>query len=386
MSGMELPFRGYDVRGIYPSEIDEALVYKAAFSLANFSPVVVGHDCREGSRKIYRALLDGLADAGALVYDVGEVPTPVLSFVSKKTRSFGIMVTASHNPPEYTGLKFFKEGRNLIAEELEALKGLNPVDKREDGEIIEVDAIPHYVQALEAFFHDIDGKIYVDHGGWEGKKSAEILRKFVRVKEIGGEHGPLPISPPAVGGLALSTDGDADRSMFSLNGTWLNPASLIIRFAEVLNVKQVICDWILPRKMDIYIKTLRTKVGTPNLVEAHIHTGIPLAGELSSHFWYFPFNGHSDPVFFTLLLVKYGVGELVDMPRTVSRKYQEPPEVLLTLGKREESPEGVEVLFKGHRVMGRRSNTEPVTRVYVQGENPESVLKEVEKYLGLTPV
>ncbi len=380
---MQLPFKGYDVRGRFPEEINEELVYGAGMDLAVKSPVVVGHDCREGSKRIFKALLDGLVDGGALVYNVGEVPTPILSFTSRKANAFGIMVTASHNPPEYTGLKFFINGRNLFSEELEALKRLQG-GKGEEGEVIDVDPIPHYVSKLREFFGEMGGEVCVDHGGWTGRITARILQNFVSVKEAGGERGPLPEEPPKTEKLCVSLDGDADRSMFSINGRWLNPGALLVNFARILGERKMVCDWIIPREVDKYVKTIRTRVGTPNIVFSLYNNNLSLGGELSSHFWYIPFNGHSDPVFFTLLLVKHGFSP-VSMPETVSKKYLEPPEVLLRLGKQVVSPEGIEVEYLGHRVMGRRSNTEPVTRIYVQGKDPLTVLQKVEEVLGLTP-
>ncbi len=99
----------YDIRGTYPDEITAELAYRVGYFFAQGrDTVVVGHDFRHGSEELYRSLVEGIRDAGTMVYTLGAVPTPVVSFAVRAAKaSGGIMVTASHNPPQYNGFKLF---------------------------------------------------------------------------------------------------------------------------------------------------------------------------------------------------------------------------------------------------------------------------------------
>ncbi len=95
-------FKAYDVRGLYPSQIDEALAGKIGYAFAVFAGVeriAVGRDCRLSSPGIAAALMDGITRAGVDVADLGEITTDALYYVSGSMELPGVVVTASHNPP-----------------------------------------------------------------------------------------------------------------------------------------------------------------------------------------------------------------------------------------------------------------------------------------------
>src|SRR4030042_6847628 len=107
-------FKAYDVRGIYPSEINEEAVYKIAQAYIKvFRPkgaIVLGKDVRISSPSLWQAAAKGITDTGIDVVDIGTVSTDMLYFaVAKYGFSGGMTITASHNPKEFNGIKFVRE-------------------------------------------------------------------------------------------------------------------------------------------------------------------------------------------------------------------------------------------------------------------------------------
>lgn len=115
-------FKANDVRGVYPSEINEKEVRKIGLALSGYfgkgAKLVIGHDARLSSPSLYRALKDSLKSKklnGLKVIEAGLMTTPMLYFlVAHSKADGGIMVTASHNPKEYNGLKVVKKGARPV--------------------------------------------------------------------------------------------------------------------------------------------------------------------------------------------------------------------------------------------------------------------------------
>ena len=109
----ETIFKAYDIRGIYPSEINESVAYQIGKSYGSYlievldhQKCVIGHDNRLSSPSLTKALINGLIDSGINVIDYGLITTPMHYYTRWKEKTFGIMVTASHNPKEDNGFKF----------------------------------------------------------------------------------------------------------------------------------------------------------------------------------------------------------------------------------------------------------------------------------------
>ncbi|MFQ3574550.1 MAG: phosphomannomutase, partial [Thermodesulfovibrionales bacterium] len=123
-------FKAYDIRGIYPDDIDEDLAYRIGLAFCNvFQPkaVVVGRDVRLSSESLAESLSRGICDCGADVYDIGLCGTEQVYFsVPYLNADGGIMVTASHNPSNYNGMKFVKTGAVPISSDT----GLNEIKER----------------------------------------------------------------------------------------------------------------------------------------------------------------------------------------------------------------------------------------------------------------
>ncbi|NKQ38287.1 MAG: phosphomannomutase/phosphoglucomutase, partial [Methanosarcinales archaeon] len=120
-------FKAYDVRGLYPSELNEELAYKigrAFVSYFKIKEVVIGYDARASSSELFKALSDGIIDQGADVVDIGLASTPLLYFASKEAEA-SIMITASHLPKQYNGFKFCqKQGSPVSKEEIKEIEAI----------------------------------------------------------------------------------------------------------------------------------------------------------------------------------------------------------------------------------------------------------------------
>ena len=126
MSVEKRVFRAYDVRGIVDDGLDESLLYDIGRAIATRYPesrhFTLGRDGRLSSPRLAEALSDGLRSAGVDVIDVGEVPTPVLYFAAYEyCEGCGLMVTGSHNPPNYNGVKMMVAKHTLSGDEVQAL-------------------------------------------------------------------------------------------------------------------------------------------------------------------------------------------------------------------------------------------------------------------------
>ncbi len=104
-------FRSYDIRGIYPSELNEEIAFKIGQAFVKYTKaknVVVGRDMRLSSPALFGSLSRGIIEMGCDVYNLGEVPTEIIYFAVGNYEA-GVMISASHNPKEYNGFKFIKK-------------------------------------------------------------------------------------------------------------------------------------------------------------------------------------------------------------------------------------------------------------------------------------
>ena len=155
-------FKAYDVRGVYPDEVNEELAYRVGriFS-AMFAAetVVVGHDIRLSGRSIVDALTEGLRHGGTKVYDIGQCGTEMIYFATAHLRADGgIMVTASHNPKEYNGMKLVRRDSRPISADT-GLKEIGEmaiaanfvhqlVPGKAMGTVEKLDIMPDYIEHL----------------------------------------------------------------------------------------------------------------------------------------------------------------------------------------------------------------------------------------------
>ncbi len=234
-------FRAYDIRGVVDVDFDEEWVERLGRALGTYllqrgiGSAVVGHDCRHSSPVYHAALTRGMLYTGVDVVSVGMVPTPVLYFAVKHlARQGGVMVTASHNPPEYNGFKVWAGATTIHTSEIDRVFTIMESGDFAKGQGMgcEVDIIPAYIEAAAKDIILVKPlKVVLDGGnGAGGIVCAELLRRIgAEVVELYCEpdgsfpnHHPDPVVEKNMAGLktrvaqeqahcGIGLDGDADR-------------------------------------------------------------------------------------------------------------------------------------------------------------------------------
>jgi phosphomannomutase len=338
-------FKAYDVRGIVPGELDADLAYKVGRALVIFlqpEQVAVGHDMRVSGDALAGAMIDGIRDQGADVIDVGLVSSDALYFaVGKYGFDAGVMITASHNPPEYNGFKICKkEARALslddgLAEIRDiALGGEFPEpDKR--GDIIQKEILPAYVEHALSFF-DTSGikpfKVAVDAGNGMAGRTMPLLFQhlpcglvplFFELDGTFPNHPANPIDPAAMVelqktvveqqcDLGVAFDGDADRMFLvdengKLIGGDITTAMVAIALLEQQPKSTICYNLICSRSVPETIlahggRPYRTPVGHSLIKKIMRAEDAIFGGEHSGHY-YFRDNWYADSGLIAMLAV-----------------------------------------------------------------------------------
>ena len=319
-------FRAYDIRGVVGDTLTAETAYWIGRTIGSESracgepEVVVGRDGRLSGPELAGALINGLRDSGCNVTDVGMVPTPVLYFATNVlgARS-GVMVTGSHNPPDYNGFKIVVAGQTLANERIQALhQRLENNDLSSGaGSLTEVDVLEQYHQRIAG---DIvlgrPLKVVVDCGNGVAAINApqliadlgcEVIPLFCEVDGTFPNHHPDPGKPENLEDLiaavkahgadvGLAFDGDGDRvGVVTNEGEMIFPDRLLMLFArDVLSRNpgaDVIFDVKCTRGLASLIsgyggRPLMWKTGH-SLIKAKMkETGALLAGEMSGHIFF----------------------------------------------------------------------------------------------------
>lgn len=314
-------FGTFGIRGLVNEKVDSELALKLGQALATHlngeGKVAVGYDPRTSSEMIEHAMVSGLISGGCDVLRVGMVPTPVLSFSANHLScDAGVMITASHNPPEYNGLKFWdEEGAGFVREreeELENLyeKGGELADWNELGETEKVNALSKYKKALWEKIPKFDKelKVIVDCANGAGSVIAPHILRELGCKVItlnsqpdGHFPGRMPEPTPENIGdlkkavtsmgadLGIAHDGDADRTIIvNEKGEVISGDRVFalagINYLKDRNNPRIITTVATSMVMDDAAEKLggevvRTKVGEPELVREYRKNGGDLAGE-----------------------------------------------------------------------------------------------------------
>lgn len=241
-------FKAYDIRGKVPSELNEDLAYKTGFAFANYlkcKTIVIGHDVRKSSMGISNALTEGITDAGCNVIDLGLCGTEMIYFGTPFLNADGgVMITASHNPPEYNGLKFVKKGSVPFGydsglKEIEQMILQNKLGEKSPvkGTVITKDIMKELIANLQKFYKKDTMKPYkvvVNGGNGCIGPALDALEPFMPIKMIKVFHEPdsnfpngvpNPLLPenrkPTIDAilknkadLGVAWDGDYDRCFF----------------------------------------------------------------------------------------------------------------------------------------------------------------------------
>lgn len=319
-------FRAYDIRGVVENALtpDAVQLIGQAFATEALSQgqktVVIGRDGRLSSPELAQRLSEGLRAGGCDVIDVGMVPTPVLYYATHKLKTgTGIMVTGSHNPPQYNGLKMLIAGNTLYGDGIKTLYQMIIEDKVNHGKgsHTELDVVPDY---LDTIVNDIKLdrplNIAVDCGnGVAGVLATELFTRlgckvtelFCEVDGTFPNHHPDPSKPENLIDmqnvmkenaldLGLAFDGDGDRVGIlddKQNILWAD-RQMMLYSADVLKRKPgalIIFDIKSTSNLYGYIKNLggeplMWKTGHSFIKAKMKETGAELAGEMSGHIFF----------------------------------------------------------------------------------------------------
>jgi len=319
-------FKAYDIRGIVGRTLDATIVEAigravGSEALARGRPAVaVGRDGRHSGPELAAALASGLQKSGVDVIDIGQVATPMLYFAAHHLGTLsGVMVTGSHNPPDYNGLKIMLGGETLWGEAIQRLRG-----RIERGELARGAGGYREQPVREDYLARIAGdvrlarpmKLVVDCGnGVAGATAPELYRRLgCTITELfcdvdGGfpNHHPDPSQPGNLvdvqnalaagkGELGLAFDGDGDRlGVVTRSGKIIYPDRQLMLFAaDVLKRHpgaQVIFDVKSTRHLFPWIRRhggmpVLWKTGHSLIKQKLKETGALLAGEMSGHFFF----------------------------------------------------------------------------------------------------
>jgi len=434
-------FRAYDIRGIVDETLTEKGVYligraigSEALSVGQKS-LAIARDGRLHSPRLSESLAKGIQSTGCHVIDIGQVPTPVLYFATHQLETqSGVMITGSHNPANYNGLKIVIAGNTLSGEAIQQLYQRIQQENFEDGEgdYQEQLLLPEYIGAITA---DVRlgrmMKVVVDCGNGVAGEAAPMLLSTLGCDvvplycEIDGNfpnHHPDPSKPENLqelidrvheeeAELGLAFDGDGDRlGVVDSNGNVIWPDRQMMLYAMDVLSRQAGADIIYDVKCTRNLaKVIAKHGGKPvmsktghSLIKAKMkETKAELAGEMSGHIFFKErWFGFDDALYTASRLLEILTGEFrptaeifADLPDSVST-----PELNISLEEGENfsfvealqsqakfedakiiTIDGVRVEFKDGWGLVRASNTTPSLVIRFEADNEEALerIKEV---------
>lgn len=318
-------FRAYDIRGIYGEDLtdDVARNLGKAFgsTLEDGSTIAVGHDVRLSGPALNDALVEGLTSAGVNVVDIGTVPTPLLYFaISHWKLDGGVMITGSHNPPEYNGFKLCRGTMTLYGPEIQEIKGI--IEKGEfrqgsGGSVEQRDAVPDYLAYVkERIKLEKPIKLVIDAAnGTAGAIAKKLFTDLgceltMLYEEPDGRFPNHPADPTVDANMAdliakvkdigadlgLAYDGDSDRAGFVTDqGELIRGDQALILFSRDILTRQkgapiifeVKCSQALLEDIEAHGgEPVMYRTGHSFIKKKMKEIDAPLAGEMSGHFFF----------------------------------------------------------------------------------------------------
>lgn len=436
-------FRAYDIRGIYGEELNSTIAYQTGYAFGeelnalNEKQVVVGHDNRHSSNELADALIKGLTASGIDVINVGLVTTPMVYYSSVYYQTNpNIVVTASHSPAQYNGIKIgYSQIKSMHGEEIQNLKNrikenMNRVLPIKEGKIIEKDIKPYYLEMLKTKVKmgSRKLKVVIDCGNGTGSVIAESVFKNTGMDIIPifcESDGSFPNHhpDPAViennrfliekvletkADIGLGFDGDCDRlGIIDEKGNMIyTDIFMAIIWNDLmpkLSDKKALLDVKCSKALEDEIvrlggKPVYNRTGHSYMKNAMVEGNFLFGGELSGHvFFRDDFYGYDDGMYAALRLLKI----LSENDKSLSSytkdipKYYSTPEILVkttdsakfqiveritdyakSKGYKTLTIDGVRVLFTDGWVLVRASNTGPNLTTRYEATSEER-LKEI---------
>ena len=429
-------FNSNDIRGVFNKEWDADTAYRIGLVLGSVigaEKIVVGRDSRTTSETVFNSLTEGITTSGRDVYDIGLCDTPAVYFaVVHYKLDGGVMITASHNPPEYNGMKIVKSESRPVGYS----NGINELEKLASseisqdyysdvkGKIISLDIKEDYASFYRQFSENLGNmKMVIDcSSGTAGVFGEKIISavsdnySFINMEPDGTfpSHGPNPMLEENLqqlktevlknnADIGLCFDGDADRVVFiDEKGEAVSPDMII----------GILAEYYLKEKKETIIYDLRcsngiaehiTDCGGTAIMSPVGHTGIKrmmresggvFGGELAGHY-YFRDYFYSDSAWMTSLMV---LNVLKNTGKTISeivsqiRKYcfsgemnfrTEIRKTLFSDLKQKYSDgcfteiDGLRIDYPDWWFLVRQSTNEPLVRLVVEAGNKKTMDKKI---------
>ncbi|WKZ68854.1 MAG: phosphomannomutase [Melioribacteraceae bacterium] len=439
-------FKAYDIRGKVPGDLNTDLAYKVGKAVVKYldaKKILIGRDVRKSSPELAEALKRGITENGADVYDLGLCGTEMIYFGTPHLDAdAGVMITASHNPPEYNGLKFVKKGSvpmgydsGLSDVERMVLKGNYEIDGAIKGKVKQIDLMKEFIDNLRQFYdpQKINPyKVIVNGGNGCIGPALDALEPLIPIKMIKVFHEPdsnfpngvpNPLLPenrqPTIDALkehkadlGVAWDGDYDRCFFfDERGNFIEGYYIVGILAKSILKKdpgeKIVHD---PRLTWNTIKVVEaaggeavvSKSGHAYIKEKMREVNSIYGGEMSAHH-YFRDNYYSDSGIIPFLLIlqlmseeNKTLGQLVEemvaaypCSGEINTKLDDPAKKLEEIKTKYSDGkmdflDGVSVEYDDWRFNVRMSNTEPLIRLNVESKGNYKLMEEkTEELLNL---
>ncbi len=439
-------FKAYDIRGVYPDQINEDLVYKIAQAYTKFvnpKKIILAQDVRESSPALWEAASRGLTDAGVDIVDIGVVSTDMMYFATAHLKTDGgIIISASHNPREYNGMKLVRteavpiSGDSGIEDIKKMVEEGIELNSEKKGNIEKQDIIDDYIDHCLSFV-DVNKikpiKLVANANfGMAGKvfekliKKADLIIDLVPINFTPDGSFPKGRPDPLIpenrdeiektikdekAGLGIAWDADADRIFFfDEHGDFIDGYYIVALLASILLRDKKDEAVIIDPRMVFATRDAITEAGGRPLVNKVGHTFIKermrkenalFAGENSAHL-YFRENYFCDNGMIPVLLI---LQELSEKNTTISKLVEPWTSKVFVSGEQNfrvkdtdevieiinnsftdgnyDNTDGLSIEFDDYRFNVRNSNTEPLLRLNVESYSKDVLAKQTGRIIEI---
>ena len=428
---LDLIFKAYDIRGIFGETLTPEIAYKIGYAYAEFvdsEKIIIGHDGRLSNKEMLNAVASGIKKNNKSILYIGTVPTDVVYSLSGIQNLPGVVITASHNPKEWTGLKFCNKGAMPIGIDTGLLDIKEKVENFDNDIDIHTDfkeenIVDSYIDHLNSIVKPVNIKnsisFAIDAGNGALGSVIEKLDASYNLNfdelymEVDGNFPNHPADPSDPENLeelkdlvisrnkafGVAFDGDADRAVFldnkgnlisgslmtALVSDWLNEKKDKLKIVHNVNVSPSVVKYLQEKG----ITTIRSKVGHSYIKQVMREEDADFGGEHSAHF-YLKENYYADSGIVTLLIFLQILSEKSLKSSELIDSYNFPPssgEINFEVKSVEESLKKIENYFENtfDKLDGltyfsenywfnvRGSNTEPKLRLNAEAENEENL-------------
>ena len=441
-------FKAYDIRGTYPDQIDEHLSYqigRAISCVLHSNPFVVGRDMRECSQKVHDFLIKGLLESGSDVTDIGMVSTDTLYHACSLYHSSGVMVTASHNPPQYGGFKIVKKLPHMLSKEdgLSEVCRLVECEKytfaSKKGRLFQSDVNQKFVDYVLSKTNSNNFrpmKIVADTGnGMAGPILKETYDQIPQIEMIYMNLEPNGVNPShgwdplqlenrqdlelkvlnEKADLGFAFDGDGDRFFIIDNSgefvsgdflTALLAQHMLLKYPKSKIIYDVRSSRVVPDQILAFGGVpLEEKVGHSFIKRRMVKENAVFGGEVTGHYYFSDFHFVDSGIFPSLILLemlsktklslsdilsefrnKYFISGEINIPinqtSEVNAAIKKIEEKFRNTSKIEKT-DGVSVISDLWRFNVRPSNTEPFVRLNLEAESADLLRDQKELILEI---